>query len=202
MNQCKKVLENYRRLPFYMYFNTKDDDRFLNYLVNKKECVVDENGQILTENLNTRKLIEKHFFKNDYWKTQDNYSLSEFFPERYPKIKSFIDKYLLESVDNDSEIFDCPCGIGEWSEYVANHVGKVDGFEYSNGMVEQARRNSHNKGITNTTFTQFDATKDRIGHVYDAGLCFGLLTYMDDLIISAIVDKWAYSVKSGGVPAC
>lgn len=49
MKQALEMQREYSKKPFYQYFNLDNDEIFLNYLVNKKHCVIDKNAQILTK---------------------------------------------------------------------------------------------------------------------------------------------------------
>lgn len=65
-------------------------------------------------------------------------------------------------------------------------------------MVKFAKSESVERNITNVSFYQFDATKDEMNQKYDAGIMFGLLTYLQNDKLPKVARNIANAIKPGG----
>lgn len=83
--------------------------------------------------------------------------------------------------------------------YVAQYVGKADGFEYAESMVQTARKAAREEGIENVSFYQADACELELECCYDNFMMLRLLTYINkSSTAERIVKNVANALKSGG----
>lgn len=79
-------------------------------------------------------------------------------------------------LDKSQKIGDLACKNGNGTRYVAQYVGKIDGFEYSESMVQTARKVAEKQGIENILFYQADACELELECAYDNFMMMGLMT--------------------------
>lgn len=121
----------------------------------------------------------------DFWGEAKGWVYSDFYPER-------------AEIINDC-VAEVACATGSLTLKTAKYVAHIDGFEYSQFMVDQAREEAKRLGITNVSFTQFDATKQKLQKCYDAISVLGLFTcLLEDDVVEKIVENMSNSIKTDG----
>lgn len=144
-----------------------------------------ETGSMFTEDREQLyKLKERYASREsgatEYWKQQDSWSLRNLeMEQRWKKQKEMLEDGFIPYLDKNQIICDFACAIGEWSLYVADYVGAVEGFDCSEKMIETAKQNAEKAGIKNVCFRQADANQLALGTIYDNFMLLGLLIYID-----------------------
>ncbi len=167
----------------------------------EKGAVIGNEGELFTENREVFKELLAHYQSetNAAWKEADDWSVKQVFPERHKKQEEMLKTGFVPYLDKEQRVGDLACANGEWSFYIAEYAGWVDGFEYSEHMVKTARENACREGISNVTFLQTDACRMQLEHSYDNFMMMGLLTCIyDEEDAETIVDKVAGAIKSNG----
>lgn len=132
----------------------------------------------------------------DYWANMKDWVYIESFPERAEKMFTFMRNSFLPLLDKTSHVAEIACASGETVFVTANYVEQVDGYEYSQFMVDKARENASKMGISNVSFTLFDATKQKLEKHYDAITVLGLFTCLfEDDAVEQIIKNIADSME-------
>lgn len=135
----------------------------------------------------------------DFWGETKDWVYSDLYPERSEIMHTFIKEnfwFHLNKTDCAAEV---ACATGSLTLKTAKYVAHIEGFEYSQFMVNQAREEAARSGVTNISFTQFDATKQKLPKCYDAISILGLFTcLLDDDVVEEIVKNLSNSIKNDG----
>lgn len=148
---------------------------------------------------------KEHFNKiaalksRDFWGETRDWIYSDLFPERSEIMHDFIKENFWLYLNENDCVAEVACATGSLTLKTAKYVAHIDGFEYSQFMVKQAREEAQRLGITNASFTQFDATKQKLQKCYDAISVLGLFTcLLEDDVVEKIVQNMGDSIKAGG----
>jgi cyclopropane fatty-acyl-phospholipid synthase-like methyltransferase len=95
-------------------------------------------------------------------------------------------------------LLDLGAGHCAWSVTFARIVEAVDAVEYSEGMVELARRHIQAEGAGNVTIHQGPAQEYRPSRTYDTVLLSGLTIYLNDAELSQLLANIRTYLKDGG----
>lgn len=129
-----------------------------------------------------RELIDKYSIQSDaFWENQQDYSISNHFMERYAKQFELVFEKFLPNISREATIADVGCAGGEWSFKVLPYVTKVEGYEYSEKLVETAKRNAKERKANNITFYCADARKAKFSSKYEGVMMLGMLMYIDNV---------------------
>lgn len=114
----------------------------------EKGAVIGNEGELFTENREVFQELLTHYQSetNATWKEATDWSVEQVFPKRHKKQEEMLKTGFLPYLDKDQRVGDLACANGEWSLYIANYAGWVDGFEYSEKMVETARARAYRGG--------------------------------------------------------
>ena len=167
----------------------------------EKGAVIGNEGELLTESREVFKELLSHYQSetNAAWKEADDWSVKQMFPERHKKQEEMLKTGFVPYLDKEQRVGDLACANGEWSFYIAEHAGWVDGFEYSEHMVKTPNEKIDRGGVRNVSFMQADACRMQFEHSYDNFMMMGLLTYIyDEEDAETIVDKVAGAIKNNG----
>lgn len=145
------------------------------------------------------KLIEKEYTNIDFWKAQQNYTLSTIFPVRFlNQYKMIFEDFLPRINYKESEIIDIGCAAGEWTIKLSPYCKHIDGFEYSDNMCKTAINMWKDK--KNVSFYQSDARSINYQKKYDAAMLLGILMYMEDFEdIYMILKNLHDNIKDNGL---
>lgn len=160
-------------------------------------CCVDE--IFCSDKGKYKKIENKYVEKNkNYWKKQEDYTVEDYFPVLYENQKKMVLEIFLSALTKDSVVADIGCAAGEWTVQIAPHVARVDGYEYSQAMVEHAKKKW--SAIENVSFTQADALKLSLKEQYDGVMLLGVLLYMEEADdIGRILQNVFESMKPGAI---
>jgi len=79
-----------------------------------------------------------------------------------------------------SRVLELGCGTGRWTRILAPHVGFVDAWDYSEGLLQLARKKTEEVGLENVSYSQ-GSVQDVIGvGTYDLVLSVALLHYLSE----------------------
>lgn len=138
---------------------------------------------------------------DSFWNNKKEYSLSDYFPQRYNKVGIMIfDRFLPLYKDKKPVLMDIGCATGEWTLRVANECKEIDGYEMSKELVETAKKMGQN--IPNAHFYQANAKTMKFDKVYDGALIQGMLMYIDDLEVIYQILKNVYDHLKPGAYLC
>ena len=102
--------------------------------------------------------IEMSFLPNDF--TQVNFELN----------KKMIDLALgLLDLNENDDVIDLFCGLGNFTLPISRYVNKVVGIEGDQGLVERAKANAEQNNITNALFYKADLFEDVSGFEWFRG---------------------------------
>lgn len=151
---------------------------------------------------NTKEVLEQRAAQLDmaeYWKEKEIYLPTDEISEIAKHQIEFLEKYFFPRINKTQVICDFACASGMWSEMTAPYVGRVDGYDCSEKMIESAKKNAVSKKIENVSYAYMDAKKLHFECQYDHFIMMGLLTCIDDdAIAENIVRSVANSLKSDG----
>ncbi|MCM1234992.1 MAG: class I SAM-dependent methyltransferase [Ruminococcus flavefaciens] len=141
-------------------------------------CLLRDNGEILSENYELMQDVVSRYGGEEgkWWKSRYNWQIDHVFPERAKKQKELLEAAFIPYLNKEQKIADLACANGSWTRYVAPYVGWVDGFEYSENMVQTAKSTAAEKKIENVAFYQADACSLQFENKYDNFMMMGLLT--------------------------
>lgn len=135
----------------------------------------------------------------DFWGETKGWVYSDFYPERAEIMHAFIKEHFWLYLSKNDCVAEVACATGSLTLKTAKYVAHIDGFEYSQFMVDQAREEAKRLGITNVSFNQFDATKQKLQKCYDAISVLGLFTcLLEDDVVEKIVENMSNSIKTDG----
>ena len=193
MKQSQALMDLYRKKR-----NELSEEMYLVDLVLEHGAVISDYGEIQTENYDLYKEIQEHYRTWDYWQDVSNFTLKDLYPKRWQKTWSMMRNQFISHLEKEYVLFDIACGNGEWTEIVSEYVGHIDGYEYSQKMVELAREEAEKKQIKNITYVQADATTLQLKQSYDAGMCLGLFTCLEEEEAKLAIRNIALGMKKGG----
>ena len=100
-------------------------------------------------------------------------------PEQNPKYY-LEEKPILDLIPRCSSILDAGCGIGRYTQLVRSKCKIYVGVDYSEKMLEQARRNTPESTIAGTTitFVQGDLETMDFGMKFDVGLLIAIIRHL------------------------
>jgi uncharacterized protein len=116
------------------------------------------------------------------------------------KIKLNLERKKIQSVINikSTDIcLDLGCGLGYWTEFISQKSKKVMGVDYSQKMIKIAQNNARKKDIQNVEYICSDASEYSNENVFDFIFISGLLLYLSDLDMRALVKNINNFSKSG-----
>jgi len=120
------------------------------------------------------------------------------FPLRYKNQKELILNGFIPLFKNQSDLFDFACADGEWTYMLAQHVKHVDGYEYSQKMVDMANmKYLHGNMRDRLSFSQADIFNFQVEKIYDGGACLGLLTCLSENEHDAVEKLWKMIKPNG-----
>lgn len=134
----------------------------------------------------------------DFWASSEQFSTEGMFSKQYENEKRLIFDYFLPHLCKASVVADIGCASGEWSSKIAEFCAEVDGYDYSQRMIDHAKQKWKNK---NLHFQQFDLTTDDFcKKQYDDIMLFGVLMYMfAPERVCDVLKKIHTAIKPGGV---
>ncbi len=151
---------------------------------------------------NSKEVLEQRAAELDmaeYWKEKDIYIPSAEISEIAKRQQEFLEKHFFPRITKEQIICDFACASGMWSEMTAPYVGHVDGYDCSEKMIENAKKNAVCRKIDNISYAYMDAKQLHFERQYDHFIMMGLLTYIDDdIAVENIVGTVADSLKTGG----
>lgn len=197
MRQDKGYLKLHRK-SFSEIRKLNQEEKYRYDLIFKRKCLISENAEILTEDKSLWLGIKEHYGDIDFWGGMETFSVSDYFPHIDEKIKAFMDAHFMPVINSDTEMFSVACGDGESELYLADKVKLLDGFEYSEKMVQSARMRAKERNINNTSFHQADVATFRFERLYDVGMCFGLFICLDDKVAQFAISNMVNGLRSGG----
>lgn len=136
----------------------------------------------------------------NYWSEQADYSLKEYFPERYENARKLIYDSFMTLLPDMPMLMDIGCAAGQWTLMVAPKCSVIDGFEYSERLVESAKQNG--KDTPNANFYQADAKEMQLEKKYDGAMILGMLMYIENLDDIYMILKNVYDHLKPGAYMC
>ena len=111
-----------------------------------------------------------------YWGASSQFSTRKMFPEQYANEGRLIFDGFIPLLPTGAAVADVGCASGEWTREVAPHVKHIDGFDYSEKMINTAKERA--KEIGNIDFHCCDIRTKQLEKKYDGIMMFGVLMYM------------------------
>lgn len=145
----------------------------------------------------TRKYADK---SEAFWEQQKQFSIKNHFPETHTEAYKLIFERYLPLYKEKPELMDIGCAAGEWTVKIAPHCKSIDGFEYSQSLVDTANENYGN--TENLHFYQADARTLSLKKQYDGALILAMLMYIDDADIICEILKNVYDHLKPGAYLC
>jgi|WetSurMetagenome_2_1015567.scaffolds.fasta_scaffold00092_17 2-polyprenyl-3-methyl-5-hydroxy-6-metoxy-1,4-benzoquinol methylase len=134
-----------------------------------------------------------------FWKNQKNWRMINAMPERAIKQEMFLREKFIPLLNKDSIVCDLACACGDFSFIIAPYVKKVEGYDLSSQLIEEATKTAKDNNIQNVSFKQADAIELEFDKIYDHFLVYGLLTCLfSDQDILKIVKKIKDAIKPDG----
>lgn len=125
-------------------------------------------------------LVKKYSSEEEtYWKKQTSFSLKTYFPKTHTEIYNLIFGKFLPLFSEKPHIMDIGCASGEWTLLMAPNCSQIDGYEYSQALVDTA--NEQKGSAENVSFYQADAKKLKVTKQYDGATILAMLMYCDDI---------------------
>ncbi|WP_066823916.1 class I SAM-dependent methyltransferase [Sphingomonas mali] len=124
---------------------------------------------------------------------RDGYVRSRGFRDRLRAWGTLIERYARPG----DQVIDAGCGAGTLSFEAARIAAHVDGIDGAERMIDLARADADERGITNVSFevALFETLSDRAGR-YDLALCSSVLEYLPDLATE--ITRLAALLRPGG----
>lgn len=143
-------------------------------------------------------VVRKYAGKVDkYWNSQKQWNLSDYFSSRQLKHEALVFGQFLPLFEQAPELMDLGCAAGDWTVRVAPFCKHIDGYEYSQSMVDTAIEKWG--GTRDVNFFQADAKNLKLSHSYDGALIQGMLMYIDNEDdLCKILSNVYESLKPGG----
>jgi O-antigen biosynthesis protein len=140
-----------------------------------------------------------HQVAHGYWQKCSNSFLAN--PEYYDRCEVVLNQHLLQKLERPSRTLDAGCGSGRFTLPLARVSLRLDAFDLSPTLIEEAKANARKQGLDNIRFwvDNVVAPKSRL-KTYELVSCMG--------VISTIIDEWAFlqvrdvlteAVKPGGL---
>lgn len=149
-------------------------------------------------------IVKKYSGRIDkYWSSQESYSVKKHFPQTFLSAKSLLfDSFLPLYKEKKPVLMDVGCASGEWTIMISHLCDQIDGFEYSQNMVDTANEDAQINGISNVHFYQADASQMHLEKKYDGALILGVLMYFDDIDLIYKILKNVYNHLTPGAYLC
>jgi SAM-dependent methyltransferase len=110
-----------------------------------------------------------------------------------------VDRWLASLRVRRGSALDVGCGTGVWLEQLARRFERAEGIDLSREMVASALARLAAAGARNATAAHRAVAELPVGAVYDFVFVGGLLMYVPDAELDAVVDRLAAVVAPGGV---
>lgn len=117
---------------------------------------------------------------DNFWKEQTEWQLKDKNPQRYENQVEYIKERFIPRLSKDDIICDYACACGDFSFLIADYVKKVEGFDISEKMIENANKTAKNKDVKNVEFIHADANSFKLNKKYNSFMLLGLLTCIYD----------------------
>ena len=135
----------------------------------------------------------------DYWIKQSSWQLSKTLPQRALEQIKFLKKEFIPKLLPTDIVCDLACACGDFAFVIAPHVNHVDGYDFSEKMLETAKGTAKNLGVANVSFEYANALTFQPRKNYDAYMILGLFTYFsNDKDVLKTLKEIHASLKSGG----
>ena len=112
---------------------------------------------------------------------------------------AWVERALGRYLPTRQRCIDVGCGTGVWTEWLAGHFSEVEGIDLSGEMVERARVQLAEAGITNATTRQHNVLTPLAAGSYDLAFLGGVLMYLGDDILGEAIANLRDSLTPGGV---
>lgn len=176
-------------------------------LISKKKKRLFETSQVSTyqymdeifcsDKTSYDEVVRKYTSENEsYWKKQTSFSLKTYFPQTHAEISKLLFDKFLPLFSEKPHILDIGCASGEWTLLMAPKCSQIDGYEYSQALVDTA--NEQKGSVENVCFYQADAKKLKVTEQYDGSTILAMLMYCDDINdVYSILKNLNDNLKSG-----
>lgn len=166
---------------------------------NGYEWIILNQGWVISNEYNYMHDLMHSKLDYDFWNDFHEFSSNGVSKQLAVRTKDILNKDVFPLFDKNDIIFDLPCASGEYSELAAKHVYKVEGFDYSQNLVDTAIENAEEKQIKNVLYRQADASTMTFDKIYDGGLMMSLLiNFVFDEVVAEIIKKVTHCDKIGG----
>lgn len=134
-----------------------------------------------------------------YWESCRNSFIAN--PEYYTKVDEALRHTVLPLLPSGGSLLDAGCGNGKYTSIMAPHFRRVDAFDVSRPLIEEARHSAADAGFGHVRFEIGDvADIGRGRRRYDVVTCTGVLsTIVDDWLVREIMAGLRKRLRSGGV---
>ena len=195
MASLGKKIEKAVRLPYWIIRSVKTKREFKDgksttyrFLDDHFYSDIDEFAKTLEDNKTSQAT---------YWKQLDKFNYKKHFPKRYEQQEKMLLNSFLPLYKEKPTILDVGSAEGEWSAKIAPYCTLVDAYEYSQQMVDMAKKDYGH--IENVNFSQGDARTIAFDKQYDGAMLLGVLTYISSDEDALDIIKSIYSaIKMGG----
>ena len=101
-------------------------------------------------------------------------------------------------LEKTGSLLELGCGAGRWTCTLAQRVESVDAYDYCEGLVNIARRNTEDAGIQNVRLHNAAVEDIEVDKVYDAVVSIALLHYLDERQFLATMRLIKAATRPGG----
>lgn len=163
------------------------------------EWIILNKGWVISNDYNYMHDLMNCKLDYDFWNNFHDFSSNGISNQLAVRTRDILNEEVFPLFGKNDIIFDLPCASGEYSELAAKHVYKVEGFDYSQNLVDTAIEQANEKQIKNVLYRQADASTMTFDKIYDGGLMMSLLIYfVSDEVAAEIIKKLRIAIKTGG----
>jgi aspartate racemase len=113
--------------------------------------------------------------------------------------KATLLKVLVPFLNKQGIILELGCGHGRWSRTLSQYVKQIDAYDYSESLIEAAKRLTLQENIKNISFLCSSAENIVLQKEYDWVVSIALLHYLSDEQYNKVIRLIRQAVKKGGL---
>lgn len=198
------ILRGKKRVHITVSLEKKERKRHLYkipwFLRHKVDRLTD--GALISRDRKALERISKKYEKtkeHSFYEDVTDWSYENVMPVRYKNQMEFLQEDFIPLLKKTDALCDFGCASGEFSFMMLPYVNEVDGYDFSEKMIETAQKKAHEKNLENIRFRFGNATDKKLDKQYDAFSLLGVLCYIfDDALCQKAVYCISDHLKTGG----
>lgn len=147
---------------------------------NKDEWISFAPDVITTNSYSYMRYISEDVRFSDFWIGEKDYVTEGISALLEKNQNHLIKEKMLPHLNKLSVVCDLPCADGNYSEMLAPYVKHVDGFDYSQSLIDSAVDRALKKNIENIIYKRADACTIEFDKKYDGFLEMALFLYIEN----------------------